>query len=269
MTEKSTFFGGAGFFTVTCRRQHRRELHPPVMRSEKIYSCFQVAWQIKPIDSNEISPSCTSSIHAALHGEDHAGVPHRRQERLQEDPAQQSGGPHHPGHWEVPPRVLLLHPPAEFQRWGEKAVWCCHSSWVCVRPVSKESVSPPVQRPCSSAVTSPSSGSESSSWSSRWDAGSSSLLRCPCRGSSPITSWRPRKLPWWSKNAFWLVFVAVTVAVIDSISQPSRWAVILPSARVYFLSKSLTKPPWDSKKTSCLLASSFCGSKVWRTKTSN
>lgn len=58
-----------------------------------------------------------------------------------------------------------------------------------------------LQRPCSSAVTSPSCGSESSFWSSPWVAGSSSPSRCPCPGSSPITSWRLRRLQWWSKYA--------------------------------------------------------------------
>lgn len=57
-----------------------------------------------------------------------------------------------------------------------------------------------VQRPCSSAVTSHSCGSESSSWSWPWAAESSSLSRCPCRGSSRTTSWRPRSPPWWSKT---------------------------------------------------------------------
>lgn len=57
-----------------------------------------------------------------------------------------------------------------------------------------------LQRPCSSVVIFPSSGSGSSSLSSQWAAGSSSPLKCPCPGSSLTTSWRQRKRPWWSKE---------------------------------------------------------------------
>ncbi len=64
-----------------------------------------------------------------------------------------------------------------------------------------------MQRPCSSVVIFPSSGSGSSSWSSQWAAGSSSPSRCPCPGSSPTTSWRQRKRPWWSKDSIQYLFV--------------------------------------------------------------
>lgn len=73
-----------------------------------------------------------------------------------------------------------------------------------------------MQRPCSSVVTSPSCGSESSSWSSLWVVGSSSPSRCLCPGSSPTTSWRLRKRPWWSKMSFLLLGTFFMISLVLS-----------------------------------------------------
>lgn len=85
-----------------------------------------------------------------------------------------------------------------------------------------------VQRPCSSAVTCPNCGSESSSWSWPWVAGSSSLLKCPCPGSSLTTSWRPRSRPWWSKTKLAVTDCVCTSRLYYNCHSPSHRYVLYP-----------------------------------------
>lgn len=66
--------------------------------------------------SMEGHPDLLSSSFQAVHGPYHAGVAHRRQERLQEDTPKQPGWTHRPRHRGLPQAVLLLHTLAQHQR---------------------------------------------------------------------------------------------------------------------------------------------------------